>query len=114
MRGSGLNSKRWLRFGTCAVSQGGIGGAEYLDGSPKGGDNGSLFGGLDGSDVPFRTLSAEITQETVDFFVSDADGDPDRPSEGYSSVDEAINALCQGKVRFLWCTNFQLCNFGLP
>ncbi|XP_020252579.1 probable monofunctional riboflavin biosynthesis protein RIBA 3, chloroplastic isoform X2 [Asparagus officinalis] len=97
LRGSGLNNKRWLRFGTYAISQGGIGGAEYLDGSSKEGDNGSLFGGLDGSDVPFRTLSAEITQETVDFFVSDADGDPDCPSEGYSSVDQAINTLRQGK-----------------
>jgi len=51
--------------------------------------------------VSFETLNAEITQETVDFFVSDAEGDPDCPSEGYSSIDQAINALRQGKVRFL-------------
>lgn len=73
-----------------------------MEGSSKGENNGSIFGGLDGSDVSFGTLSAEITQETVDFFVSEAEGDPDRPSERYSSIDKAIDALRQGKVRFLW------------
>ncbi|XP_051153032.1 monofunctional riboflavin biosynthesis protein RIBA 3, chloroplastic isoform X2 [Andrographis paniculata] len=47
--------------------------------------------------LPFRTLEAEITQETVDFFVSDAEGDPDRPSPGYSSVEQALAALRQRK-----------------
>lgn len=41
-------------------------------------------------ELSFGTVGAEITQQTVDFFVSDAEGDPDRPSEGYSSIDEAI------------------------
>ncbi|XP_062084877.1 monofunctional riboflavin biosynthesis protein RIBA 3, chloroplastic [Humulus lupulus] len=56
-------------------------------------DNGSLLG----SSVPFGTLKAEITPETIDFFVSDAEGDPDCPSEGYSSIDQALNTLRQGK-----------------
>lgn len=92
--GSGVNSKGWLRITSHAVSQDGIGGAEFLEGSSKGEANGSIFGGLD---VSFETLNAEITQETVDFFVSDAEGDPDCPSEGYSSIAQAINALRQGK-----------------
>lgn len=46
----------------------------------------------------FGTLSAEITPETTDFFVSDAEGDPDCPSEGFSSIGEALTSLRQGKV----------------
>lgn len=62
-------------------------------------ENGSLLGALDESAlVPFGTLDAEITPETIDFFVSDAEGDPDCPSEGYSSIDQALNTLRQGKV----------------
>lgn len=38
----------------------------------------------------------EIKQEN-DFFVSDAEGDPDCPSKGYSSIEHALNALRQGK-----------------
>nr|GMD24021.1 monofunctional riboflavin biosynthesis protein RIBA 3, chloroplastic [Ipomoea batatas] len=45
----------------------------------------------------FETLSPEITPETTDFFVSDAEGDPDCPSEGFSSVGEALTSLRQGK-----------------
>jgi len=37
-------------------------------------------------------------QETGDFFVSDAEGDPDKPTDGFSSIDQAINALREGKV----------------
>ncbi|KAM3303463.1 monofunctional riboflavin biosynthesis protein RIBA 3, chloroplastic [Capsicum chacoense] len=48
--------------------------------------------------VPFETLlSAEITHETIDFFVSEAEGDPDCPSKGYSSIEEALAALREGK-----------------
>ncbi|XP_019159839.1 PREDICTED: monofunctional riboflavin biosynthesis protein RIBA 3, chloroplastic-like isoform X1 [Ipomoea nil] len=50
-----------------------------------------------GSLPVFETLSAEITPETTDFFVSDAEGDPDCPSEGFSSVGEALTSLRQGK-----------------
>ncbi|KAI3450451.1 hypothetical protein Pfo_007116 [Paulownia fortunei] len=61
--------------------------------------NGSLFDALsdESSSVPFGTLEAEITQETIDFFVSDAEGDPDRPSPGYSSIEQALIALRQEK-----------------
>ncbi|KAL3720102.1 hypothetical protein ACJRO7_005005 [Eucalyptus globulus] len=66
--------------------------------SLKGSENGSLLSALDGSaSVPFGTVDAEITQETIDFFVSDAEGDPDSPSEGYSSIEQAINSLREGK-----------------
>ncbi|KAI3937971.1 hypothetical protein MKX01_027898 [Papaver californicum] len=60
-----------------------------FDGSSKENQNGSL---------PFKTLKAEITKETVDFFVSDAEGDPDCPTDGFSSIDQALVALRQGKV----------------
>ncbi|KAG6417965.1 hypothetical protein SASPL_120162 [Salvia splendens] len=46
---------------------------------------------------PFGTLEAQITQETIDFFVSDAEGDPDCPSPGYSPIDQALSALRQQK-----------------
>ncbi|GFP82362.1 monofunctional riboflavin biosynthesis protein riba 3 chloroplastic [Phtheirospermum japonicum] len=49
------------------------------------------------SPAPFETLEAEITQETIDFFVSDAEGDPDRPSPGFSSIEQALIALRQEK-----------------
>ncbi|KAL7153728.1 hypothetical protein ABFS83_04G187900 [Erythranthe nasuta] len=45
--------------------------------------------------VNFATVEAEITQETIDFFSSDAEGDPDRPSPGYSSIEQALVALRQ-------------------
>ncbi|KAK4408853.1 Monofunctional riboflavin biosynthesis protein RIBA 3, chloroplastic [Sesamum angolense] len=69
--------------------------------------NGSLFDALSdesSSPAPFGTLEAEITQETIDFFVSDAEGDPDCPSPGYSSIEQALMALrqqrkpCDGSV----------------
>ncbi|KAL2239520.1 monofunctional riboflavin biosynthesis protein RIBA 3, chloroplastic [Sesamum indicum] len=62
--------------------------------------NGSLFDALSdesSSPAPFGTLEAEITQETIDFFVSDAEGDPDCPSPGYSSIEQALTALRQEK-----------------
>ncbi|XP_073009084.1 probable monofunctional riboflavin biosynthesis protein RIBA 3, chloroplastic isoform X2 [Typha latifolia] len=75
-----------------------LGGPDYLQEDPlKGKDNGSLFGRFGGSGISFETVSAEITQEISDFFVSDAEGDPDCPSEGFSSIDEAISALREGK-----------------
>ncbi|OEL31051.1 putative monofunctional riboflavin biosynthesis protein RIBA 3, chloroplastic [Dichanthelium oligosanthes] len=60
-------------------------------------NNGPVFQGLDASGASFRTVGAEITQETGDFFVSDAEGDPDKPTNGFSSIDQAINALREGK-----------------
>lgn len=95
--GFGVARKGWLKFGCLAFGGDGMGGEEYMESSLKGKDNGSIFSGLDESGVLFGTVSAEITQETVDFFVSDAEGDPDCPSEGFSSIDQAINALNQGK-----------------
>ncbi|XP_076944853.1 monofunctional riboflavin biosynthesis protein RIBA 3, chloroplastic-like [Bidens hawaiensis] len=45
----------------------------------------------------FKTVDAEITPETIDFFVSDAEGDPDCPTDGFSSVEDALSDLRQGK-----------------
>ncbi|KAI5076421.1 hypothetical protein GOP47_0008486 [Adiantum capillus-veneris] len=42
-------------------------------------------------------LTATITQQTEQFFVSETDGDPDQPSEGFSSVAEAVDAIRNGK-----------------
>ncbi|RRT77702.1 hypothetical protein B296_00018289, partial [Ensete ventricosum] len=96
----GLIKKGWSRLGCRSIGGSGTAGAEWLDGgSLKGKDNGSVVGGLDGSRSAFSTLNPEITQETVDFFVSDAEGDPDQPSEGFCSIDQAVNALREGKVR---------------
>ncbi|XP_027087823.1 monofunctional riboflavin biosynthesis protein RIBA 3, chloroplastic [Coffea eugenioides] len=60
--------------------------------------NGSLFSASDEpSSTTFGTLDAEITPETIDFFVSDAEGDPDCPTAGYSSIEQALNMLRKGK-----------------
>lgn len=72
--------------------------------------NGSLFDALSdesSSPAPFGTLEAEITQETIDFFVSDAEGDPDCPSPGYSSIEQALTALRQEKVEYLHRKSFE-------
>lgn len=50
-----------------------------------------------GDSVGFHTVSAEITPVTDQFFVSDTEGDPDCPSEGFSSIEQALNAIRQGK-----------------
>lgn len=47
--------------------------------------------------VSFNTLDAEVTPEITDFFVSDAEGDPDCPTKGYSSIDQTLSTLKQGK-----------------
>nr|GFA40503.1 monofunctional riboflavin biosynthesis protein RIBA 3, chloroplastic [Tanacetum cinerariifolium] len=66
-------------------------------------ENGSVFdvfgtnaGDKDNSKA-FKTVDAEITPETVDFFVSDTDGDPDCPTDGFSSVEDALATLRLGK-----------------
>lgn len=64
-----------------------------FDESPLRGTEGSLF-----DSASFETVDAEITPETDDFFVSDAEGDPDCPSQGYSSIEFALQALRKGKV----------------
>ena len=83
----------------------GVGAGNLFDDSTlKGSENGSLLGAFDESaSAPFGTLDAEITPEIIDFFVSDAEGDPDCPSDGYSSIEQALNTLRQGKVGFLNC-----------
>lgn len=58
--------------------------------------NESPLKGTDGSF--FDHVDAELTPETVDFFVSDAEGDPDCPTQGYSSIELALQSLRQGKV----------------
>ncbi|KAJ4819713.1 Riboflavin biosynthesis protein RibBA [Rhynchospora pubera] len=91
--GFGFVRNELFRLQCCA-----IGGSDFVQEDPlKGRDNGSTLGYFGLSDASFQTINAEITQETADFFVSDAEGDPDRPSDGFSSIDEAIRALRGGK-----------------
>lgn len=80
----------------------GVGAGNVFDKIPlKANENGSVLGALEGpTSAPFGTLDAEITPETIDFFVSDAEGDPDSPSEGFSSIEQALNTLRQGKVAY--------------
>lgn len=49
----------------------------------------------------FQTVTAEITQQTEQFFASEAEGDPDQPSPGFASIGEAVEAIQEGKVRSL-------------
>ncbi|XP_048139948.1 monofunctional riboflavin biosynthesis protein RIBA 3, chloroplastic isoform X2 [Rhodamnia argentea] len=90
-RKQGLNSACWA-----VGSEAG----DLLDESTvKGTENGSLLSALEDSAwAPFGTVDAEITQEMIDFFVSEAEGDPDCPSEGYSSIEQALNSLREGKI----------------
>ncbi|KAK0603570.1 hypothetical protein LWI29_006339 [Acer saccharum] len=90
----GLCKQRlWLSSSTCcsAVELSGIGAAGNLSSDDSflkvNYENGSLLGGFD----------AQITPETIDFFVSDAEGDPDCPTEGFSSIEQALNTLREGK-----------------
>lgn len=85
----------------CSLGVSDIGaGNLFDDNSLKGAENGSLLGALDeSSPAPFGTLDAEITPETIDFFVSDAEGDPDCPSKGFASIKQALNTIRQGNVR---------------
>ncbi|KAL0369766.1 UNVERIFIED_CONTAM: Monofunctional riboflavin biosynthesis protein RIBA 3, chloroplastic [Sesamum angustifolium] len=87
------------KFTTC-WAVGSSGSISEEDSFTKENLNGSLFDALSdesSSPAPFGTLEAEITQETIDFFVSDAKGDPDCPSPGYSSIEQALMALRQQK-----------------
>lgn len=91
--------QRWISNGYWAigVSESGAGNL-FNETAIKGNANGSLLGSFEESNsAPFGTVDAEITPETIDFFVSDADGDPDCPSEGFSSIELAINTLRAGK-----------------
>ncbi|GAU27203.1 hypothetical protein TSUD_107940 [Trifolium subterraneum] len=81
------NNARNLAFYTIGFSKVGIEGV-FDDNDLKRNENGSILG----------TFDDEIKQEiTNDFFVSEAEGDPDCPSKGYSSIEHALNALRQGK-----------------
>jgi 3,4-dihydroxy 2-butanone 4-phosphate synthase / GTP cyclohydrolase II len=78
------------------VTGDGVGDPRYLDDQLNKTSNGSVFQELPGAS--FRTVGAEITQKTGDFFVSDADGDLDKPTDGFSLIDQAIFSLREGKV----------------
>ncbi|KAL6953630.1 Monofunctional riboflavin biosynthesis protein RIBA 3, chloroplastic [Sarracenia purpurea var. burkii] len=90
---------RWQNSSCSAVRGDGIGTDNVFDErSERGNENGSFLGALnDSSSASFGTLAAEITPETTDFFVSDAEGDPDCPSEGFSSIEQALNVLRRGE-----------------
>ena len=48
------------------------------------------------------TLAAETTPTTFGFSVDDDEFDLDCPTEGFSSIAEAIEDICQGKVGCLF------------
>lgn len=50
------------------------------------------------NDVGFGTFAAEITSKTSGFFSDDDGFDLDRPTEGFSSISEAINDIRCGKA----------------
>uniref|UniRef100_A0A7N1A0Z8 GTP cyclohydrolase II n=1 Tax=Kalanchoe fedtschenkoi TaxID=63787 RepID=A0A7N1A0Z8_KALFE len=94
---SGLCRNRGLSSSKCCSGSGAL-----FDESPlRKAENGALFGEADDQGESnlesLGVMGAESTQETVDFFVSEAEGDPDCPSEGYSSVEQAVEAIRQGK-----------------
>jgi len=104
----GLWKNKVWNSACCAVGFSGVGIEDVFDDSNlKINENGSLLGALnnnnESSSASFETLDSEITPETTNFFVSDAEGDPDCPSKGYSSIEQALNALSQGKVGW-FCT----------
>lgn len=90
----GVHKNMTSSFSCCAVG--------VSENNPlKGNENGSVFDEPDSSVTTFGTLlDAEITPETIDFFVSDAHGDPDCPSQGFSSIEQALSTLRQGKVYY--------------
>ncbi|MCO5567716.1 hypothetical protein L7F22_021410 [Adiantum nelumboides] len=53
---------------------------------------------VDAVEAGLEILTATITQQTEQFFVSETDGDPDQPSESFTSVAEAVDAIRNGKV----------------
>ncbi|KAJ4972316.1 hypothetical protein NE237_005415 [Protea cynaroides] len=93
--GLGPSRSKWLKL-NCGTRSGG---GSWFDGASLDGNENAAFPGAfnESAMAPFETLNAEITPETIDFFVSDAEGDPDCPSKGFSSIDQALNALRQGK-----------------
>eukprot|EP00850_Spirogloea_muscicola_P025708 SM004005S15582 [mRNA] locus=s4005:18:856:- [translate_table: standard] len=44
------------------------------------------------------TVAARITSNTENFFASDAVGDPDSPSPGFSSIADAVEDIAAGKM----------------
>ena len=51
--------------------------------------------------VAFGAFSAEITPTSISFFTDDDEFDLDHPTEGFSSIPEAIEDIRQGKVSCL-------------
>ncbi|KAJ4842278.1 Monofunctional riboflavin biosynthesis protein RIBA 3, chloroplastic [Turnera subulata] len=88
----------WSPCWSIRLTRIGAGNVPAGDSSLNGSENGSPFGAFDeSSSTPFGTVEAEITPETIDFFVSDAEGDPDCPTKGYTSIEQALTTLREGK-----------------
>ena len=51
--------------------------------------------------VAFGAFSAEITPTSISFFTDEDEFDLDHPTEGFSSIPEAIEDIRQGKVSCL-------------
>eukprot|EP00897_Mesotaenium_endlicherianum_P010771 jgi/Mesen1/9722/ME000695S09038 len=48
--------------------------------------------------IRLGTVTAQILPTAEAFFASEATDDPDKPSEGFSTVSEAVNAIKEGKM----------------
>ncbi|XP_021716226.1 monofunctional riboflavin biosynthesis protein RIBA 3, chloroplastic-like isoform X2 [Chenopodium quinoa] len=81
------HNKRWWNLSCCASS------FDDLSSYNLENQNGSL----NNNSASFGALDAKINSESIDFFVSDAEGDPDCPTKGFSSIDQALITLKQGK-----------------
>lgn len=77
-------------------------GLDYPDRGRSGNDKSPFKANENGCELgaTFGTMDTQTTPEIVDFFGNDDDAaaDPDRPCEGLSSTDQAVNALREGKV----------------
>ncbi|KAJ6777145.1 34-DIHYDROXY-2-BUTANONE 4-PHOSPHATE SYNTHASE [Salix koriyanagi] len=61
-------------------------------------DNGSVGIDLQPEAIAFGTLSADTASITNDFGVGNDDHELDRPTEGFSSIPDAIEDIRQGKI----------------
>ena len=55
--------------------------------------NGPILEGLNWFATFFRAVGAEITQERGDFFVSNVWGDADKPTEGFSLIEDGTDNI---------------------
>ena len=58
--------------------------------------------------VQFGTLVADIAPSSTGFPVDNDESDLDRPTEGFSSISDAIQDIRNGKVQLLFGLDFNM------